>query len=153
MGILFKRYLDTPYVYECAECGIHLASSSSTISKGFNGSLGKAYLFSRIVNVSEGPSESRALLTGSHVVCDVFCNGCNTLLGWKYVHAEDPEQKYKIGSYVLEKTLIMLTMQSFVPDLVRDDRGTNKTIPVRIQSSECESPLHASRHGPDIVNV
>ncbi len=40
----------------------------------------------RRINVSEGPSEERILITGLHTVCDIYCNVCQTVLGWKYVN-------------------------------------------------------------------
>ena len=44
------------------------------------------------INVSEGPSEERILITGLHTVCDIYCNVCQTVLGWKYVsHSCTPE--------------------------------------------------------------
>lgn len=39
------------------------------------------------VNVGCGPAEQRLLLTGLHSVADIFCQSCNTTLGWKYVSA------------------------------------------------------------------
>lgn len=41
----------------------------------------------RSVNVSTGPKENRLLLTGLHVVADIYCNNCDTRIGWKYVRA------------------------------------------------------------------
>jgi len=41
-------------------------------------------------------------LTGAHVVADVSCSICNALLGWKYVSATEPAQRYKIGKFILE---------------------------------------------------
>lgn len=37
------------------------------------------------VNYSEGSEENRVLMTGLHSVRDVFCIGCEDVLGWKYV--------------------------------------------------------------------
>ena len=37
------------------------------------------------MNVICGTKEERLLLSGLHVVCDIFCKGCNSLIGWKYV--------------------------------------------------------------------
>ena len=34
-----------------------------------------------------------------HTVADVFCVGCNDRLGWYYVKASDPSQKYKEGKH------------------------------------------------------
>lgn len=42
------------------------------------------YLLTR-VNTIFGPKEERTLITGVHIVTDVFCSGCRTLIGWKYV--------------------------------------------------------------------
>lgn len=37
------------------------------------------------VNVSTGPPEERTLMTGLHVVADLYCNTCWSPVGWKYV--------------------------------------------------------------------
>jgi len=37
------------------------------------------------VNVSEGELEERLMMTGMHVVADIFCVGCGSIVGWKYV--------------------------------------------------------------------
>lgn len=37
------------------------------------------------VNVRVDKHEERRLLTGVHIVADVVCNICETVLGWKYV--------------------------------------------------------------------
>lgn len=44
----------------------------------------KKLIFFR-VNITAGPSEERPLITGLHVVADIYCNVCQTILGWKYV--------------------------------------------------------------------
>lgn len=41
-------------------------------------------LFDR-VNVSVGESEDRMMMTGVHTVADIFCVGCGSIVGWKYV--------------------------------------------------------------------
>jgi hypothetical protein len=41
------------------------------ISKSFQGSQGKAYLFNAVVNIVCGPAEERVLLTGLHAVADI----------------------------------------------------------------------------------
>lgn len=37
------------------------------------------------VNVCLGPKENRLLITGMHIVADIYCNCCHQVLGWKYV--------------------------------------------------------------------
>ena len=37
------------------------------------------------INIKAGPKEERMLSTGGHVVCDLFCKSCETVIGWKYV--------------------------------------------------------------------
>lgn len=41
--------------------------------------------FLNSVNVTAGTKEERMMLTGLHTVCDIFCVGCGSNLGWKYV--------------------------------------------------------------------
>jgi hypothetical protein len=55
------------------------------------------------VNVTQGPSEQRRLITGLHTVCDIFCKRCETLVGWTYLKAHESNQKYKEGKFIVEK--------------------------------------------------
>jgi hypothetical protein len=45
---------------------------------------------------------SRQLVTGAHTVSDISCVQCGSVLGWKYVAAEEESQRYKVGKYILE---------------------------------------------------
>ncbi|CAG8479833.1 7741_t:CDS:10 [Acaulospora morrowiae] len=58
------------------------------------------------VNVEEGPSEERHMTTGLHIVKDIFCSRCRSVLGWKYEKAYEQSQRYKEGKYILEKQLL-----------------------------------------------
>lgn len=44
----------------------------------------------------------RQLVTGAHTVSDVSCAFCGTVLGWKYVAADEESQRYKVGKFILE---------------------------------------------------
>ncbi|XP_039186391.1 protein yippee-like 3 isoform X1 [Crotalus tigris] len=82
----FQAYLDNCHRrYSCVHCRAHLANHDDLISKSFQGSQGRAYLFNSVVNVGCGPAEERVLLTGLHAVADIYCENCKTTLGWKYV--------------------------------------------------------------------
>ena len=107
MGRVFLRYVEAETVHCCAACRTHLAAHESIISKAFQGRHGRAYLFGDVVNVNAGPKENRLLLTGLHVVADIYCNACETRLGWKYVEAFEESQKYKEGKFILEKAMII----------------------------------------------
>ena len=67
----------------------------------------RSYLFASASNVSLGPKEDRVLLTGLHTVADIYCVSCETRLGWKYVEAFEPSQKYKEGKFIVEKIKII----------------------------------------------
>ncbi|EHB11823.1 Protein yippee-like 3 [Heterocephalus glaber] len=99
----FQAYLDDCHRrYSCAHCRAHLANHDDLISKSFQGSQGRAYLFNSVVNVGCGPAEERVLLTGLHAVADIHCENCKTTLGWKYEQAFESSQKYKEGKYIIE---------------------------------------------------
>ncbi|KAM0160373.1 hypothetical protein ACHAQE_001496 [Botrytis cinerea] len=113
-----------PSTIRCLTCSTHISYSSQIVSKGFTGRHGRAYLVApppsspvpqippfpptahdrskNISNVRIGRPANRELLTGHHVVADVNCAVCNTLLGWKYVDAREAGQRYKIGKFILE---------------------------------------------------
>ena len=76
-------------IYMCVHCRAHLASHDDLISKSFQGSQGRAYLFNKVVNVGTGTAEERYLLTGLHAVADIYCESCKNTLGWKYEQVMD----------------------------------------------------------------
>ncbi|CAB54236.1 Protein yippee-like F37A8.5 [Caenorhabditis elegans] len=99
----FQHYLPAgDRCYSCIHCRANLAAHAELISKSFQGSQGKAYLFNAVVNVGCGPAEERVLLTGLHAVADIYCEICKTTLGWKYEHAFESSQKYKEGKFIIE---------------------------------------------------
>ncbi|MGH0140855.1 UNVERIFIED_CONTAM: hypothetical protein FKN15_072019 [Acipenser sinensis] len=99
----FQAYLPSCHrTYSCIHCRAHLANHDELISKSFQGSQGRAYLFNAVVNVGCGPAEERVLLTGLHAVADIYCENCKTTLGWKYEHAFETSQKYKEGKFIIE---------------------------------------------------
>jgi len=99
----FRAYLPECHrTYSCVHCRAHLANHDELISKSFQGSQGRAYLFNSVVNISCGQAEERVLLTGLHAVADIYCDCCKTTLGWKYEQAYESSQKYKEGKYIIE---------------------------------------------------
>ena len=58
MGKTFQRYLsNSNRTYSCMHCRAHLADHDDLISKSFQGSQGRAYLFNQVVNVVTGQAE------------------------------------------------------------------------------------------------
>ncbi|KAL9616438.1 MAG: hypothetical protein Q9160_008690 [Pyrenula sp. 1 TL-2023] len=106
----------------CARCATDLCLTSQIISKGFTGRHGRAYLVSGSNTVTTSRSAAnpptagisslpntythnavpRQLVTGAHTVSDISCTFCGSVLGWKYVNAEEESQKYKVGKFILE---------------------------------------------------
>ncbi|CAF0771930.1 unnamed protein product [Didymodactylos carnosus] len=86
LGKLFQLYLPkTHRTYSCVHCRAQLANHDELISKSFQGSQGRAYLFNSVVNVDTSAAEERVLLTGLHEE-----------------HAFESSQKYKEGKYIIE---------------------------------------------------
>ncbi|KAF2625665.1 yippee-domain-containing protein [Macroventuria anomochaeta] len=90
----------------CTKCLADLIPTSSIISKGFTGRHGRAYLDAwrptELPNTFIHKPVARQLVTGAHTVSDISCRCCGSVLGWKYVHAEEETQRYKMGKYILE---------------------------------------------------
>ncbi|KAH8670841.1 yippee zinc-binding/DNA-binding /Mis18, centromere assembly-domain-containing protein [Xylariales sp. PMI_506] len=103
-----------PDTIRCSTCSTDLAFTSQIVSKGFTGRYGRAYLVAPpehtasgknsgdLINIRVGKSETRLLVTGSHVVADITCSICYSKVGWKYVDAKEESQKYKVGKFILE---------------------------------------------------
>ncbi len=60
-------------------------------------------------NANEGNSVPRQLVTGAHTVGDISCAQCGSVLGWKYVAAEEEAQRYKVGKFILETKRVCRT--------------------------------------------
>ncbi|KAL7133950.1 hypothetical protein ABFS83_12G173300 [Erythranthe nasuta] len=106
MGRLFLIHLEG-YNYSCKHCKTHLALFDDIISKSFHCRNGKAYLFDNAVNVTVGEKEERMMMTGMHIVVDIFCVGCGSIVGWRYEAAHEKSQKYKVGKYILERFKVL----------------------------------------------
>jgi len=87
----------------CKNCKIHFADSKDLISKQFRGKIGTAFLFQNVINVFMGPESEKEMMTGVHVVSDVYCVQCSVVIGWTYVKAYEEDQKYKEGKFIIEK--------------------------------------------------
>ena len=111
-----------PDTIRCSTCATDIAFSSQIVSKGFTGRHGRAFLLAPpslaptntaapsadLINITVGRPETRQLVTGLHSVADIWCAVCGTKLGWKYVDAREPSQKYKVGKFILETTRVAL---------------------------------------------
>lgn len=105
----------------CARCGSDICQTSQIISKGFTGRHGRAYLVSptdptsgihqqttvippatTLPNIITQRAVPRQLVTGTHVVADINCMICGSVLGWKYVEAQEEAQRYKVGKFIIE---------------------------------------------------
>ena len=87
MGRFHVMFLEGDKIYACARCNTHLSERNEIISKEFMGGHGRAYLFNRVINITQGPLEDRPMRTGLHTVCDIYCMYCQALVGWKYERA------------------------------------------------------------------
>ncbi|ORY96511.1 yippee-like protein [Syncephalastrum racemosum] len=113
MGLRFYFYLDGNGIYGCITCKTHLLMDESVLSKAkrlslFHGLHGPAYLAPQLVNIVESEPKERAMSTGMHTVRDIRCCKCDTLLGWHYIHAYNPQNKYKEGKYLLEESRLIV---------------------------------------------
>src|SRR5437588_2127605 len=100
MGKLFKLYLNASNIYRCENCSTHFTHQSDLESTAFRSGSVRAYLFKTCINVTFGPIEERILTTGLHTICDLYCLDCESKIGWTYIEAADPEQKYKEGKFI-----------------------------------------------------
>ncbi|KEH31011.1 yippee family zinc-binding protein, putative [Medicago truncatula] len=84
MGRVFYLDLDGR-AYRCTFCRTPFALADHVLSRSFSCSRGRAYLFSKVVNVTLGTQVERLMMSGLHTVEDIFCCCCGQIVGWKYV--------------------------------------------------------------------
>ncbi|KAF2821593.1 yippee-domain-containing protein [Ophiobolus disseminans] len=131
----------------CHKCLTDLIPTTSIISKGFTGRYGRAYLVAPppptsfesggsldstgwaagdLPNTVTHKPVPRQLVTGAHTVSDISCRNCQTVLGWKYVHAEEDSQRYKIGKFILETRRIVKSSDWAEREMEEEDGGRVK---------------------------
>lgn len=106
MGRDFVNHMGGSRVISCTRCDTPLTNRESLESGAYQGSTGKAYLFTKAVNLKFSEVQERHMLTGKHYVRDVFCKGCMEKLGWMYEFAVVDVQRHKEGKVILEKAFI-----------------------------------------------
>jgi hypothetical protein len=53
------------------------------------------------------------MTTGRHVVRDITCRQCDTVVGWKYDKAYEAQEQYKENKFILEQELLVQVRGSF----------------------------------------
>lgn len=142
----------------CSKCGAELCLKAQIISKGFTGRHGRAYLVSAeptasAVSMSGSTSQAESLpntvmqrpvprqyVTGLHTVCDISCAFCGSVLGWKYVSAEEESQRYKVGKFILETKQIAMSSSWESPC------NTNQPVSPGHLSSEPSENINCDEH-------
>ncbi|CAL5225808.1 g8585 [Coccomyxa viridis] len=104
MGRPYLQYVgDRSARYCCRSCNCDVASSSALLWEGIMGSRQPAVLLRETVNVERCGEERRERLsTGRYTLVDISCRGCYKKLGWHYLCAATPDQKYKEGCSLIE---------------------------------------------------
>ena len=46
------------------------------------------------------------MMTGKHVVADLYCVQCAVVIGWTYLKAYEKDQKYKEGKFIIERAFL-----------------------------------------------
>ncbi|KAL5743613.1 hypothetical protein ACOSQ2_026729 [Xanthoceras sorbifolium] len=90
--------------YSCRNCSTPLAFQDDLLSTSFMVASGKAYMFAHAMNIALGTREDKMMMTGSYTIANINCCKCGEELGWKYLTAHEPTQKYKEGNFVLENS-------------------------------------------------
>jgi hypothetical protein len=108
MGRIFRVLLDSQKgeIYACKKCGTHLCEAADVVSRQFRGKHGQAMLVSRCENIFFGNAEEKLLMTGRHVVRDIFCRICETGFGWTYDFAHEERERHKVAKFVIENVFI-----------------------------------------------
>ncbi|KAK1791232.1 hypothetical protein P4O66_013253 [Electrophorus voltai] len=106
MGRIFLDHIGGTRLFSCASCDTILTNRSELISTRFTGATGRSFLFNKVVNLQYSDVQDRVMLTGRHMVRDVSCKNCSSMLGWIYEFATKDSQRYKEGRIILERALV-----------------------------------------------
>lgn len=106
MGRTFLRHMGGIRDILCTKCETPLTNRENLESGNYQGSTGKAFLFTKAINLKYSEVQERHMMTGKHYVRDVFCKGCGEKIGWMYEFAVPENQRHKEGKVILEKSFI-----------------------------------------------
>lgn len=86
-----------------------------------------------LLNIETHTPARRQLVTGLHVVADIACRVCGKVLGWKYVDASEPSQRYKIGKFILETKRVVRheAYEDQMEEMSEGEDGTGFAGPVK----------------------
>jgi hypothetical protein len=103
------EYPEDRHVHYCTACRTPIVRAKDILSSEYYGGKGPAFLVDQVYNATHGHRIVRAhFTTGAYLVQDFACRVCGTMLGKKYVGAENPVNMFKVGRYLLEQTLVYL---------------------------------------------
>jgi len=119
MGRVYLEHFGGSKLFSCGKCDTFLTNKGELISTRFTGATGRAYLFSKVVNLNYSETQDRIMITGRHIVRDVACKKCDTKLGWMYEFATEERERYKEGRVILEKALV--TEMDGIEELIPED--------------------------------
>ncbi|RVW14489.1 Protein yippee-like [Vitis vinifera] len=71
------------------------------------GKSGRAFLFHHAMNIVVGEKEEKQLITGLFTIANISCSNCGEVMGWKYVQAYEPRERYKEGKFIIERAKIV----------------------------------------------
>lgn len=60
-------------------------------------------MFGHAMSVVLGRKEEKQLITGAYTIANIYCRNCGEELGWKYLWAHDPKNRWKEGNFIIEK--------------------------------------------------
>ncbi|KYQ55530.1 Protein yippee-like 1 [Trachymyrmex zeteki] len=97
----FQAYLPSCHrTYSCIHCRAHLANHDELISKSFQGSQGRAYLFNSVTTLRSLAltifmTHKYSLLSNVFVIIVIYARA-------RTEHAFESSQKYKEGKFIIE---------------------------------------------------
>lgn len=98
-----------PSRYYELKLGTMLTKLSCTIKQNTGNKNSSVFLVSDVVNIIITEPKEKSLTTGRHIIRDIVCQSCNTVIGWKCEKAYELGEKYKEGRFVLVEALFRKT--------------------------------------------
>jgi hypothetical protein len=96
-------------IFVCKRCRMPVVGAKEIMSSNYHNACGKAYLVSSVIHVDfYGSREDVMYTTGNYTVQHVRCRSgaCQQDLGVAYLAADDPENAYKVGTFMIGQSLV-----------------------------------------------
>ena len=106
-------HLETEPKCACKVChNIFCYADLDVIRNDYQCQSGKALFATNVINIFEGKTTQKHFISGHYTIQDIYCINCFSIVGWKYITAQEEDNKFKEQNFVIEDIKVTIIQPS-----------------------------------------